>query len=867
MVTADLQSTQWWRKVERCRNQQVHSSSARWPTQRQREEVSGCGGAADGGPKLKTAMENEARAPSSSDFGTLLRQHRLAAGLSQEALADRARMSANGIGALERGYRRNPQRETLALLADALGLSGEDRRAFERAASRPAGPRRPIGRSAAAEFWSDTYTARLPLSLTTFVGREAELREIASLVHEHRLVTLTGTGGVGKTQTALRVGASFGNGEAKPVAFVGLAPVESRSSVIAAVASAIGVREAPNRPLLDVVLAHVRNKALLLILDNCEHVIADAAVLADAVLSRCPRIRILATSREPLRVGGERVYRLPSLSVPEALALFADRARAVEHRFSVTDDDVPPLTDLCRRLDGIPLAIELAAARVNLLSIRALGERLDERFRILTGGERTALRRQQTMRATIDWSYELLDAPERRLFERLAVFVGGCTLEAAESVVCDATLRASDVFETLSSLAEKSLVVAELEGASPRYRFLESTRAFAIEKLRESGEHSTFAHRYALWVAVLADRARTSGATMPIEPWVREFEPELENARAAFDSTLSGGDVVLAARIACGFTGVWRMNHGNSEPRRWLETVLPRLDDAVTPVIMASIWRALSTVTFGMRKIEAAERALEFDSRCDDPIENAASLYQLSQGLLEVGRIDEADAANERALRLCRNNGLTRSRRYAALLDMRARVAVRHDRVDDARQCYAQALAVMSAMGDEHEAILIRINMAELEFKAGDVPQALEFAEMAAAGARHVRSRHREATALTNLAAYKIAVGDTEGARRDAAQALTLALGAQPIGAAIAIQHLATVAALGTDARSGARLRGYVDAWYREEGCERELTERRSYDTLMSALRARLGDPEIEALAQQGARFSEEEAAVEALTV
>ena len=306
--------------------------------------------------KTPGVMQDERRASGPPDFGTLLRQHRLAAALSQQALAELAGMSRDGISALERGYRRTPQRETLAVLATALALHGEQRREFE-AAARSGIPRHDADRSA------------LPLAMTSFVGRDAELDEIATLVREHRLVTLTGTGGNGKTQTALRLGLSAAGDCA--VCFVGLAPVDNEA-VVAAIAAAVRAPEAHNRALLDALVTFLKAKQLLLILDNCEHVIAQAATVADAILAGCPRIRILATSREPLRTAGECTYRLASLSMPPpeaihrldskhlasygSLALFTDRARAVSHRFELTDRNARKVAELCRRLGGIPLA-------------------------------------------------------------------------------------------------------------------------------------------------------------------------------------------------------------------------------------------------------------------------------------------------------------------------------------------------------------------------------------------------------------------------------------------------------------------------------------------------------------------------------
>ena len=805
-------------------------------------------------------MESERRSQPIPEFGALLREHRLAAGLSQEALAERASMSSEGISALERGHRRTPHRDTLALLIRALKLDDERRGEFEAAAARSARTRR----GGAHDPFADGG-APLPLSLTSFVGRDAELREIAELARGHRLITLTGTGGIGKTQTALRIGSAIAQEGEETAIFVGLGST-GRARVVETIASVLGVQEVPNRSLVGSLITFLRNRPLLLILDNCEHVVAEAAAAASAILGGCPRVRILATSREPLKIAGERTYRLPSLVATDAVALFADRARAVDHRFALTEENAPVVADLCERLDGIPLAIELAAARVNLLSVGALLERLDERFRILTSGERVALARQQTMRAAIDWSYDLLNPAEQLLFERLSVFVDGWTLEAAEAVAAGDGIEGGDVFDLLSSLAEKSLVVADLEGIEPRYHFLESTHAFALEKTEQRGERTAVARRHAQWAASLAERAQKTASTTPVEHWAREFEPELENARAAIDWALVAGESSLAAVVASGFTGIWRMNHGVEQPRRWLNAVLAE-PKALEPAIAARVWLALSTVSFGMHRVEAARKALELGVGAADPRRDVGAHYQTGIGFLETGRLEEAEAANERVLALCKEHDLTRASRYAAALDIRARIAAIRGETGEARRWFTEALSLFAALGDDHETILIRINMGELEYRAGDVVRALEFASSAAEAARRVGSRHREITAQDNLAAYRLALGDVTGARAGGREALALAPFAPSLEVAIAVQHLAAVAALAGDARRAARLGGYVDAWYRKEACEREFTEERSREMLMGALRAQLSDAELAVLAAEGAGLSEEQAVAEALDV
>src|SRR5579871_5539819 len=333
----------------------------------------------------------------------------------------------------------------------------------------------------------ESLSNNLPRQLTPLVGRDDVLAEVEPLVLEQPLVTLLGTGGIGKTRLALQAGADLLDGVGDGVWLVELATLSDAASVVPAIASIFGLREQRERPLFDVLVQYLRSRRLLLILDNCEHLIAEAARVAEAILRAAPRVRILATSREPLRIAGEHIYRVPPLSVPSgesptaedalqygAIAFFVERARASDARFALSDENAPIVAEICRRLDGIALAIELAAARVKVMTPRQLAQRLDERFRVLTGGSRSALPRQQTLRALIDWSYGLLSETEQRLFWRISIFIGGCTIEASEAVCADETIDALDAIDLVSSLVDKSLVVAEVEEHFTRYRLLES---------------------------------------------------------------------------------------------------------------------------------------------------------------------------------------------------------------------------------------------------------------------------------------------------------------------------------------------------------------------------------------------------------
>lgn len=724
----------------------------------------------------------------------------------------------------------------------------------------------------------DALPNNLPRQVTPLIGREAMLAEIEPLVLEQPLVTLVGTGGIGKTRVALQAGADLLDGSADGVWFVELASLNDATLIVNTIAATFGLREQANRSLLDVVLQYLRPRHLLLILDNCEHLIEDVAKIADAMLRAAPHVRILATSREPLRITAEHVYRVPSLAVPStdsltteealqygAIALFAERARASDAKFSLSDETAPIVADICRRLDGIALAIELAAARVRMLPPRQLAQKLDERFRVLTGGSRAALPRQQTMRALIDWSHDLLSEPEQRLFRRLATFVGGWTLDAAEAVCTDDTLDALEVMYLLSSLGDKSLVVAEAENS--RYGLLESTRAFALEKLEHSGEHEVLTLRHAQWAADLGDRAYKALWKMPLSQRRAQFDPEIENACFAIDCAVSHDEIVPAARILSGFFSPYQRLIGAAEVSSRLKAVLERLDVAAQPALAARMWLASAYLSFGSRKVEAAQRALEFAERCNDALTTIESLSAIAFGLVQTGRAQEVQPVIDRALQLSKKSGLGRSLIHAQVLNMAAIVTMACGRSDEAGHTFAEALSLYNALGDELQTLQIHANMAELEFVKGNAAEALDLVKAIEVQTRGSRTGLARIVALRNGAAYRIALGDIPGARSDARDALRLARGLDWLSTTVAMQHLATVAALLSDGRRGAQLRGYVDAAYRNLGSEREATEQCTYGVLMAALHEKLSDAEIESLASEGAQLSEDQAVAEALSV
>jgi predicted ATPase/transcriptional regulator with XRE-family HTH domain len=803
-------------------------------------------------------VEDEGRVSGSSDFGALLRRYRRAAALSQEALAERARISTEGVSALERGYRRSPQRETLALLAEALALDGEQRRDFEAAAKR-AGLARRGGASGAAGPWIESGGSALPFALTSFVGRETELEEIATLVRQHRLVTLTGSGGVGKTQTALQVGNALGDTTDGAACFVGLAPIGDPSFVVYTVASALGIRPAPDQPPLQMLLAHLKNKALLLILDNCEHVITEVSSVTNTLLAHCARVRILATSREPLKVPGEHTYRLPSLSLPAAVTLFADRAQAAEHRFTLTDENAPIVAEVCRRLDGIPLAIELAAARVNLLSVKALAEKLDDRFRILTGGDRIALPRQQTMRAAIDWSHDLLEERERVLFRRVGIFVNGFTLEGAVAVGSDENL---DELDVMASLVDKSLVLVEPDGDAVRYRLLESTRAYALERVDAAGERNLVAGRHLRYLrdrfAELRDeRERTArGADLDAA-----LETELEDARSALDGALARSEAIDGGELLVTLGRSWAWIGLDAEWMTRCEAYLAALP-ADQSRLRAQLLSILSYLLDGsgqrVRGFAVATQAVEQARASGDGPSLARALSQYANmATFFLHRFDDAENALVEAEAIPGTSADLRIR----LLDARARLSQFRGDLETAARMFEQARKVHHSLGNTGAELLEALNLAEIEHRRGQTERAIAIARETLTGARAGTGKMR-LVLLNNFAGYLAAADDLSGAVAAAQEAIGILAAHEPDHAhvAIAIENVALVIALRGDRARAATLEGYADAAFGRHGFEREFTETTTHDRLLALLHEELGSDELARLSAQGAALAPEAA-------
>jgi predicted ATPase/DNA-binding XRE family transcriptional regulator len=476
-------------------------------------------------------------------FGIWLRKQRRALDLSRQAFADQVGCAEVTLRRIEAGTLK-PSQELASLLVEQLGIPEAERSqwiSFARGLS---------DFPSQSHLSSNKPKSNLPAPLTSFIGREKEQAEVIQLITKHRLVTLTGSGGVGKTRLSLEVGKQILGNYADGVWLVELAPILDPLLVPRTTAIAIGLRDEPQRPVIDMLSDYLREKQILIILDNCEHLLDACAQLAGTLLKRCPSLKILATSREALGILGEAVYRVPSLELPdiqhlhekirdyESVCLFEERAQLARMDFSLTPENASSVTQICNRLDGIPLAIELAAARVSNFSVEQIALRLQESIGLLTIGNRTALPRHQTLRAAIDWSYDLLSLDEQTLFRRLSVFVNGWTLEAAESICSDISLKSNAIPDLLIQLINKSLVVALEDSGRIRYRMLETIRQYANEKLIEVGESELIRDShldYFLKLAVTAESHLTRSEQLE---WFSLLDADYENLRLAFESSL-----------------------------------------------------------------------------------------------------------------------------------------------------------------------------------------------------------------------------------------------------------------------------------------------------------------------------------------
>ena len=734
-----------------------------------------------------------------------------------------------------------------------------------------------------------THATNLPQQRSSFVGREKVVADIERLLEGDRLVTLFGAGGLGKTRCSQEVGTRLLDHFDDGVWFVDLAPLRDPALVPGEIANAVGVRELPGKPMLETLTAQLERKCALLLLDNCEHVIGEAARATTAILAGCPEVKIVATSRELLKVAGEAVYQMPTLAVPErgkpiaaetalaygSIELFGDRARAANRTFRVTDENAAVVVEICSRLDGIPLAIELAAARMRMLSPRQLAKQLDERFRVLTGGDRTALPRQQTMRALIDWSYDLLSAQEQRLFRDVSVFAGSFSMQTASVVCANAETSDFDVLDLLASLVDKSLLVAEPSEAEARCRVLESIREYGREKSIQAGEAGELAGRHAAAYAELAEQLERDYEAEDYEPWLEQAASEIENVLAALAWSFGeAGDVLVGQRLSATLRRVL-VAFRAGEARRWVATALAAVTPATPLQVVARLEIAEATLASTMSQIRpalaAARRALAIFEQLGDERGIANARRWAGRSLVLLGEADEGEALLRESLMSLRALGF---RRVGGILRDLGTARALKDDLAGAREFFAQALESFRESRDEYNVAVTAGTLADAEFRCGDAKAALA---AGVEGLDAARARRLDANVLMwllcNLAAFSLAVANYDGVRAYAHELLRQRHDApSDIDVVFALQHLAGVAALRepADSESGriaATLLAFVDARLAGLGIDREYTEQSLYDKTQVALRAAYDRTALEEASRLGSALEREAAVALALKI
>lgn len=585
----------------------------------------------------------------------------------------------------------------------------------------------------------DELPNNLPQQATSFIGRERELREVKELLGSARLLTLLGMGGLGKTRLSLQVAAELRHQFPDGTWFVDLAPVRDETLVVGEAAQALGVREEPDRPLLQTLCAFLRGRQLLLILDNCEHLLRASANLANAILRAAPNVRLLASSRETLHVPGEQAYPVLPLPVPghgerfetlaqsTAVRLFVERARQQKPAFEFTEREAPAIAELVARLEGIPLALELAAARVRALSVADINARLKDRYKLLTGGGKVLLERQQTLRALVDWSHDLLNEQEQTLLRRLAVFAGGFDLAAAEQVCGAEPLASEDVLDLLGSLVEKSLVMLDERDGESRYRMLETIRDYAREKLEQAGERDDIGKRHCEHYFALAKAARDGLRGPEQAHWVDRLEVELDNVRGAMALALTGAvDPFIAVKLAVAMQGFWMLRGYVTEGRTYVRAAIDmpaiQKSDLATSFALY-VGAALAT---GQSDHAEARRMLEtclgLRRGLGSDVDIAATLSTLSLAHLQAGDVDSAAQGEHEALQIFEKLG-HRFGQAICLLHM-AQIRVFEGQDVEARDFADRCLALAREIGHKEIEAECELVQGEIDFEAGDLAAA-----------------------------------------------------------------------------------------------------------------------------------------------
>lgn len=811
-----------------------------------------------------------------ASFAARLRRYRAAAGLSQEALAERAGLSPNAVGALERGDRRHPYPATVRALADGLGLTDAER--ADLAAALPA-PRAGTGQAAPAGL---SIAPNLPVPPTPLFGREDDVAAAAALlVNGARWLTLTGPGGVGKTRLALQVAAQTAPHFADGAHFVSLAPISAPEMVIPTIAQAFDLRET-GRSVIEQLRDHLRSRQVLLVLDNVEQVAAAASTVA-ALLEACPGLHILVTSRERLRLRAEQTVPVRPLALPEpdrpsslaelagnpAVALFVARAQAVHPSFALTAANAAAVAAICIRLDGLPLAIELAAVWVRVLSPPELLHRLEHRLDLLMGGARDQPERHQTLRAAVSWSHELLDPAEQRLFSVLGVFVGGCDLDAIEAVAATAGDMGLDALDGVASLVDKNLLV-HTDAGSPdgdqeaRLAMLGTIRAYALERLAASGEAAAVRRAHAGHYLALAEATEPEVTGPRQRVSLDRLDTEHDNLRAALTWALEVGEPEIALRLGAALWRFWGMRGYLSEGRRWLAAATEGNGGDPTPARVRAL-AGLGFVSKNLGDLTAAVRAAEEAAAVARAIADlqglSLSLNVLGDTRLRQGEIEPAHAAFLESLACSRAANYPRG--VARALSNLAEATQDRD-PDAARALVTKSLGIFRDLDDLPGIAHTLGNLGGLAQRQGDLDAARGYHAEHLRIARATGTKPHIAAALQHLGAVAVLAGDADRAVAFFAESLSIwrAIG-DAAGVADCIEGCGAVAAARGDIARAARLWGAARALREANHVVLLPTDRARHDQEVAAARRRSLDSAWIAAWADGATLPVDQVAAE----